>query len=200
MGNTILFTELIHISDGEKRAIVLLDGMFLQNILNAFGLFGKVDYKKFSDKLIGKYHVRFRTYVFDALPPGNPLNQKKKQGFLDRLGYLDKFQIEKGYVKMEKKTCPNCSKIVYFPRQKKVDILLATRLLECSFDPKIDKIVIVAGDADFVPAIEIGKKQKEIVLAYADTEDIGAATELKTICDIRIVLSKEYFKDCTLVK
>ena len=85
---------MIHISDGEKRAVVLLDGMFLQNILNEFRLFGKVDYKKFSEKLVGKDHVRFRTYVFDALPPegSHPENREKKQGFLDKLTYLDNFQ------------------------------------------------------------------------------------------------------------
>jgi hypothetical protein len=50
------------------RAVVLIDGMFLQNILNELGLFGKVDFRKLSDKLTGPDHVRAGTHVFDSLP------------------------------------------------------------------------------------------------------------------------------------
>ena len=93
---------------------------------------------------------------------------------------------------------PNCREYVTFQRQKKVDILIATRLLECSFDDKLDKIILLAGDGDFVPAIEIAKKKKEVALAFAEEEDIGVATELKKVCDRRIRLERGYFEDCRL--
>ncbi len=180
------------------RAVVLIDGMFLQNIMNEFCLFGKVDFRKLSDKLTGPDHVRARTYVFDSLPESGSPTFSRKQQFLDKLSYLPKFQVETGYVKLEKRTCPKCGETIEFPRQKKVDILLATRLLECSLDLKIDKIVLVAGDLDFVPAVELAKKKTEMVLAYAETQKIGAATQLKKSCDDRIILTPEYFRDCAL--
>jgi uncharacterized LabA/DUF88 family protein len=178
------------------KAVVLIDGMYLQNIENAFGLYGKIDYQKFSDKLIGDFQ-RSRTYVFDALPYSSSAGRSNKQKFLDRLAYFDKFQVEQGYVKMDQRTCPKCMEPIEVPRQKKVDVLIATRLLECSLDQKIDKIVLLAGDADFVPAIEIAKKKTEIVLAFAEVgESIGVSTALKKACDGRIKLDAAYFSDC----
>ena len=180
---------------GEK-AVVLIDGMYLQNIENAFGLYGKVDYQKLSDKLVGT-HQRARTYVFDALPHISSPSHANKQKFLDRLSYYDKFQVEQGYVKMEQRMCPKCQQQIDVPRQKKVDVLIATRLLECSLDQKIDKIVLLAGDGDFVPAVEVAKKKTEIVLAFAEHgNSIGVATSLKKACDVRIKLDATYFSDC----
>ena len=182
-----------------EKAAVLLDGMYLQNILNVYGLFAKVDYQRLSDKL-ALPHERARTYVFDALPYEGSLTRTNKQRFLDRLKYLDKFQVEEGYVKMDTKECPACKSQIKVPRQKKVDILIATRLLECSFDDRISKIVLVAGDADFVPAVEIAKKRKELVIVYAEEVDrnIGVSTDLKKACDGRIRLHVGYFDDCML--
>ncbi len=143
-------------------------------------------------------HERARTYVFDSLPYSGDQIKSSKQRFLDRLSYLDRFQVELGYVGMERRTCPNCNEVIEVPRQKRVDTLIATRLLECSFDEKIDKIILVAGDADFVPAVEIAKRKTEVVLAYAETGNIRASTDLKKACDRRIRLEQGYFDDCKL--
>ncbi len=176
----------------------MLDGMYLQNIANVLQLSGKLDYQKFSDKLCYGYE-RARTYVFDALPPESSSYREKKQRFLDRLSYLDKFQVELGYVKDEGRTCPICQKHILIPRQKKVDILIATRLMECSYDDRLDKIILVAGDGDFVPAVQIAKKNKEIALAFAEGGSVGVATELKKAVDRRIRLDRGYFDDCRMM-
>jgi uncharacterized LabA/DUF88 family protein len=180
------------------KAAVLLDGMYLQNVTNVLQLNGKLDYQKFSDKLCAGYE-RTRTYVFDALPADGSSSRVKKQRFLDRLSYLDKFQVEQGYVKDETRICPECQKSIRITRQKKVDILIATRLLECSYDGRLDKIILVAGDGDFVPAVEIAKKNKEIVLAFAEEGNVGVATELKKAVDRRIRLDRGYFDDCRMM-
>ena len=177
------------------EADVFIDGMFLQNVIAAYSLGSKVDYEKLSNKLAGSYR-RNRTYVFDALPHSNEMNQQKKQRFLDKLRYLNSFQVELGYVKLENKHCPKCHQDVQIPRQKKVDILIATRLIERS--KQVDKIILVAGDADFVPAIEFARQNSKIAVAYADHASVGAATQLIQACDERIVLDTGYFQDCLL--
>ena len=58
---------------------------------------------------------------------------------------------------METKTCKTCGQENGIPRQKKVDILIATRLIERSME--VDTLVLIAGDADFVPAIDVAKKK-----------------------------------------
>lgn len=157
--------------------------------------FGKVDYEKLSNKLVGN-GTRGRTYVFDALPPQGHPNKDAKQGFLDKLRYLESFQVELGYIKNETKICPNCTREVNISRQKKVDILMATRLLERAAEA--DRVVLVAGDGDFVPAVEVARKKTKIVLAFARHGRTDASTQLKQACDSRIQMDAGYFSDCLL--
>jgi uncharacterized LabA/DUF88 family protein len=172
----------------------LLDGMYLQNTINALGVYGTIDYQKLSDKLVHP-DQRARTYVFDALPNSSP-QREQKQKFLDRLRYLDNFQVDEGSVRQEVRVCPHCDKDVVLYRQKKVDVLIATRLLEVSFDGKTEKIVLIAGDADFVPAVQIAKQNVEVVLAYGEFGNVGVATDLKKACDKRILLDRGYLESC----
>lgn len=167
--------------------------MYLQAVLFVHNVFGKVDYERLADKLASG--SRGRTYVFDALPADGS-KREAKQKFLDRLKYLESFQVELGYVKSEKKTCPKCGCAIEFQRQKKVDILLATRLLERA--EKVQKIILVAGDGDFTPAVEVAKQKAKVLLAYGEQGNTGAATQLKQACDSRILLDAAYFKDCQL--
>ena len=175
-----------------ERADIFIDGMYFQKVLESFGLVNQIDFEKFSDKLAKiENSERQRTYYFDALPyTSNNHLKDQKQKFLDKLSYLDSFQIEKGYVKAEQKICPNCNHQITIPRQKKVDILLATRLVERSLE--VDKIILVAGDADFTPAIEVAKKRAKVVLAFHPD---STATQLKQMSDRKIELSNAFFID-----
>ncbi len=172
---------------------VFIDGMHFQHIMENLKVKG-VDYEKFSDKIApGK---RGRTYYFDALPYKRPKEQEsqnylKKEGFLSKLSYLKSFQVEKGYVKIESRTCELCETSIGIPRQKKVDVLIATRLIERSLE--VDTLVLIAGDADFVPAIEVAKRKAKIVLGYCSGI---TARELIQISDEKIELSSAYFNDC----
>lgn len=166
---------------------VFIDGMHLQHLLDYLGIKG-IDYEKFSDKLsLGK---RSRTYFFDALPLNNE-KKGSKEKFLSKLAYLKSFQVEQGYVKIEMRKCDHCDNNVGIARQKKVDVLLATRLIERSLETK--RLVLVAGDADFVPAIEVAKRKAKIVLAYLPKI---TANQLIQVSDEKIELSAAYFSDC----
>lgn len=165
---------------------VFIDGMHLQHVIDSLGIKG-VDYEKLSDKLAND--SRSRTYFFDALPLKE--NKDNKQKFLSKLSYLKSFQVELGYVKMEGRTCPSCEGVVNIPRQKKVDVLLATRLIERSLETK--RLVLIAGDADFVPAIEVAKRKAKIVLAFLPGI---TAHQLIQAADEKIELSAAYFSDC----
>jgi uncharacterized LabA/DUF88 family protein len=166
---------------------VFIDGMFFQHMLDELKV-KRIDLEKFSDKLsLGK---RSRTYFFDALPYSDD-KKPQKQKFLSKLSYLKSFQVEQGYVKIEKIKCEHCGNDVGIARQKKVDVLLATRLIERSLETK--RLVLVAGDADFVPAIEVAKRKAKVILAYIP--EITAKQLLQT-SDEKIELSSAYFSDC----
>ena len=179
---------------GQGEADVFIDGMYLQHVLGNLKV-NKVDFEKFSDKIANQ--KRGRTYYFDALPykPPNETkvsnNYMTKESFLSKLNYLKGFQVERGYVKMEAKKCNTCGQENGIPRQKKVDVLIATRLIERSME--VDTLVLIAGDADFVPAIDVAKRKAKIVLGYCSGI---TAKELIQISDEKIELSSAYFNDC----
>lgn len=178
---------------GQGEADVFIDGMHFQHIMENLKV-KRVDYEKFSDKIANQ--KRGRTYYFDALPYKprgiqQPQSYVNKESFLSKLTYLKSFQVERGYVKIETKKCDKCGADIGIPRQKKVDVLIATRLIERSFE--VDSLVLIAGDADFVPAIEVAKRKAKIILGYC--EGI-TARELIQASDEKIELSAAYFNDC----
>jgi uncharacterized protein (TIGR00288 family) len=92
--------------------------------------------------------------------------------------------------------CSRCGSAIAVTKQKRVDVLISTRMLECSYDSNIDQIVLLAGDADFIPAVEVAKRRTAVVLAYGDTMEATASEELKRTCDGRIKLNQDYLADC----
>ncbi|MEM0134631.1 MAG: NYN domain-containing protein [Thermoplasmatales archaeon] len=171
----------------ENESDIFIDGMHLQHVLDNLNVKG-IDFEKFSDKLAN--NKRSRTYFFDALP-FNKENKPGKEKFLSKLNYLKSFQVEQGYVKMESIKCECCGCDVGVVRQKKVDVLLATRLVERSLETK--RLVLVAGDADFVPAIEVAKRKAKVALAYLPGI---TAHQLIQTADEKIELSSAFFSDC----
>ena len=53
-----------------------------------------------------------------------------------------------------------------FFEQKRVDVLLAVDLVKISADGLIQQAILVAGDSDFIPAIEAAKSEGVIVKAF----------------------------------
>lgn len=75
------------------------------------------------------------------------------------------------------------SKVVRVPTEKRTDVNIALQLLDDAYQDQCDTFVIVSGDSDLVPALEMVKarfSQKKIVV-YVPTRDPvrGAATELR---------------------
>lgn len=56
------------------------------------------------------------------------------------------------------------------PRQKGVDVLLAVDMLVGAFGGVFDVAILVAGDADFVPAVEEVKRRGVMVLVAGDSK------------------------------
>jgi len=57
-------------------------------------------------------------------------------------------------------------------KQKMVDLLLSLDIIDLSSEGKIDCIILVAGDADFVPAIERSKRKGVIVHLFYHSSSV----------------------------
>ncbi len=197
-------------AEDRPRAVNLIDGQWLEAARN-----GKVDdahwdLHDFAERIVPKYHWRFRTYYFDALPfkdRTNPTATQKKQyqdkekeilsieqkeRFTVRQGYCKKATVG-GYLKgagaQTKKTR------VITIQQKMVDVLLAVDLTRIAWSKEALHISLVAGDGDFIAAVDAAKGAGAIVRLYhIKTRYTGVAPRLFNEVDERVDLT-QIFKD-----
>jgi hypothetical protein len=73
------------------------------------------------------------------------------------------------------------------PEEKRTDVNIAVQLLDDVFADRADHFVIVSGDSDLVPALELVKARapdKELIVYVPSRHPIrGAATELRSAAD-----------------
>lgn len=75
--------------------------------------------------------------------------------------------------------CPHCTKSIQRTIEKGVDTALATDLIRIGIDGHYDRAVLVAADADHVPAVEfLGGRMKQVTHAWFK----GHAHELRNAC------------------
>lgn len=172
-----------------KRVAILVDNMFLENASKLYNAYPS-DLSKLPSILLDKEEEHYKTYVFDALPwlPDNPsepqkLKRENKMRYLTAMRYKERIVIEEGYVKPKKTTCPYCKKENIVPVQKLVDVKLSVRLVSLGWSKSVDKIILISGDADIIPAVEDIERSGVIVkLAYVNDKSVGTASGLIKVC------------------
>lgn len=170
------------------RYAVFIDGGYFKKVLRKFGE-PRVSYVKLSEVLAG-HDERLRTYYYDCPPfVGSQPNasDKQRQRNFDRfrlaLELLPRFQVRLG--RLAKYPTPDGFKFV----QKKVDILLSIDLVKLSVEHQIERAVLIAGDSDFVPAIQIARDAGTVVeLRYHER----VHDELKLSVDDRISIDQGF--------
>ena len=77
------------------------------------------------------------------------------------------------------KDCPHCKQEIRRTVEKGVDTAIVTDLIRLGLDNHWDRAVLVAGDADHVPAVEfMGSRMKQVTHAWFK----GQANELRNAC------------------
>lgn len=174
-----------------EKVAIFIDGGYLNSILKML-VIKNLDYKKLCDNIcerIAKISpvVRLRTYYYDCLPLicDNKDRDKKrladKQRFLQRLKRLPRFAVKLGKLQ----------KIGDSFKQKRVDVLMSLDIVDMAFDKTVDHIVVIAGDSDFLPAIETAKDYGAIVHLYYHPQSIH--NEVLDVIDELNELGKELF-------
>jgi 6-hydroxy-3-succinoylpyridine 3-monooxygenase len=130
--------------------------------------------------------------------------------FIKALLTLDKVQVIYGLFKFKKVKClvKNCTykgvKMFHVPEEKRTDVNIAVHMMDDIFNDRCDRLIIISGDSDLVPAVKTVKKiapnKKVIVYVPAKSKIRGAATELRKSSDRHKtlpnnLLSKAQFPD-----
>lgn len=173
-----------------KRSIVYIDGFNFY-----YGSIRGTAYKWLNLELV--FH-RLRPaddiqaiYYFTALVDG--VKRTRQEAYLRALATLPGVHVILGKFKMKQIKCrvSECvypgSRVFYAPEEKRTDVNIALQMLDDVHHHRADRIVLVSGDSDLVPAVEMIKAEApdvEIVVYVPSRHPSrGAATELRTSAD-----------------
>jgi uncharacterized LabA/DUF88 family protein len=160
------------------RAAVFIDNGYLQKVLRKELFKARINYLDFSNNICSANNCyREITFVFDGKPylPNNATSDERKNHagrmkVLEDLSKLDRFVLKLG------KQIPlydDGYRIIDYV-QKGVDVLLAMEMIFVSMNPDkpYDKIILVSGDGDFVPAVNFAHSRgMEVVLYHSNDQD-----------------------------
>jgi uncharacterized LabA/DUF88 family protein len=173
------------------RSAVFIDGAHLSKTLrHAYPDVGRIGYDKLAALVAGPTEL-LRTYYYNALPyvSHQPTDEElerasKRRRFHDALRHLPNVTVREG----------RCSRTwsadrqAYVYKQKYVDVSLCADLVRLASKNRIDVAVLVAGDSDFIPAVEVAKDEGVQVKLLCSPNPREVHADLVAIVDQRMTL------------
>ncbi|EQB64860.1 MAG: hypothetical protein AMDU3_IPLC00004G0438 [Thermoplasmatales archaeon I-plasma] len=179
-----------------KKAALLIDNSnFYHSLKDSRRLpFPPADYEKLFSLLSEQFGFDLRTvYLYDAI----------KDSSKEKSQYAQQQKFHSGIRALSAKwpVTIKTRKLKYrpfgrefIPEEKGVDVLLVVDAITLALNGEIETIIVLSGDADFVPLIEFLKIRKvETVNLHLYS---GSSTELRQACDSHILIT---FQDSTLM-
>lgn len=184
------------------KTIFLIDGAYLSYISKYFGNGKPLKYKieKFVVNICNELNLLCDKIYYYTAPPykgSAPTDsEKQKQRNYDR--FISKLRVVKPEIIIRE---GRCQKINNTFQQKGVDTLMTMDLLKIASQRKIDSIIILTSDTDFVPIIRDIKEEHnmQIILAYFTDKRrksvFSLSNHLWKVCNKRILIRKEFFDE-----
>ena len=169
----------------EERVAIFIDGSNLYRALH--GTFGKasINFGKLSIVLVGDRKL-VRTYYYGAAYAGNHPKAREQQAFFDKLRMIPYLEVRLGKLR------PKGRELV----QKGVDVNLAVNMIDFAFRDTYDTAILVSGDSDFRPAVEMVKNLgKHVELAVVKGQP---HFQLASSCDKTTILDETLLDPCWL--
>jgi uncharacterized LabA/DUF88 family protein len=171
-----------------KRAALFIDNSnFYHALKDSRRLpFPPSDYDKLFEILAKQFKLELKEVtVYDAVKDisKEPLQYAAQQKFHSGLRNLvPKWPVN---IKTRKLKYRRVGKDL-LPEEKGVDVLLVVDAIKTALSKSVDSIIVLSGDADFVPLIEFVKNLKvETINLHLYS---GSSTELRTACDKHILI------------
>lgn len=178
-----------------NRCAVFMDGGYIDSIHKGLGS-PQIDFVQLIERTAEDCQL-LRVYYYNCLPyqTQNPSPAEKslvssKQRFFAAVSKLPYFTVREGklaYRGQDKDGHP-------ILEQKRVDVMLATDLVMHSTKHLITHAILIAGDSDFIPAVEIAKNEGVSIHLFS----VGGVSarphdELIMACDRHTILAKEEY-------
>ena len=173
-----------HGNGAGRRVMIFIDGSNLYHVLKQNTDKQNLDYKKFSEKLSGDREL-IRTYYYNIRQesPDNPSLAESQDRFLNALYETDYLEVKLGIWKQRGNTMV----------EKGVDVMIAADLIAHAYEDHYDTAILVSGDADFYPALQVVKDTgKQVEVAAFDS---NLSSEAARFSDVLIKFDRNYFDD-----
>jgi uncharacterized LabA/DUF88 family protein len=148
-----------------NQVAFFIDGAYLGQVLKVQFRSPRIDFSAFGRevcRMVDPAAALFRTYYYNCLPyqanPPTPAEQQRfstMQSFFNALNRLPRFQVRQG--KLAYRGLDQNGRPIFV--QKMVDVLLSIDLVQLCLKGRITDIVVLAGDSDFIPALEVAKQE-----------------------------------------
>lgn len=151
-----------------ERAAIFIDGAYLDKTLQFEFSQVRIDFGLLSERMAGRASV-LRTYYYHCPPymsmeptPDERVRADAKDRFFSALARLPRFQLRLG--KLVRRGEDRDGRPIFV--QKLVDIMLGVDLVQLAATRQISQAVLLVGDSDFLPAIEVAKQLGVMVVLW----------------------------------
>lgn len=173
-----------------KRSVVYIDGFNLYYGALKGGPNQWLDLQRYFERLRPDDDLQAIRY-FTAQTTGDA--GRRQQMYLRALETLPLVEVILGKYKNRKVTCRlqacqhSGSRVFTTQEEKRTDVNIAVQMLDDAYQDFCDRLVVVSGDSDLVPSINMVKRrfpQKEVIVYVPARNSIrGAAVEIRAAAD-----------------
>jgi len=174
----------------ERDAIIFIDGSnFYHNSKTIINDKKRIDFKCLAQIICNKFNLELKQIrYYNAVPDIT----ENKNIYYNHLAFLDKLKKEGIAVKTRKLKYVKKLRIKI---EKGVDVLIASEMIRKSLvEKKCDVCVLISGDADFIPSMQIIKDLGNEVIVCSPK--YGFSNELRQGKFRYLILKKEDLEDC----
>lgn len=206
-----------------KKAIVFIDDSNFYHNIKKVGLRSSwINLLKLCEFICSKFNVEhFKTYYYCSVPSisdGKDMYYKQIK-YLDDIDNLPKFETRrrklqrlstKEIIAKQKeilKTLSLCDKCLLEVekgfidsvgriqrKEKGVDVMMAVEMISCTIKKECDACIVISGDSDFLPAMDLVKENgAQIISAFIKCD--GYSTEIRKKHQF-LYLTRKIFIDC----
>ncbi len=169
------------------RIAIFIDGGYVEKILERAFAGTPIDYGRLVAELaagrglLRAYYYNCPPYEGDPPSPGEIVRKARADRFFGALRRLPRFEVRLG--RLEKRTCEHCGSVDF--RQKRADLMLGVDLVNLAARQQISGAVLVTGDSDLVPAVQVAKDCGILVHLFHGDDRNPPHRDLYDTCDER---------------
>ncbi|MDL2259981.1 NYN domain-containing protein [Deltaproteobacteria bacterium OttesenSCG-928-K17] len=133
------------------------------------------DFQRYCAHFLSSRDEIHSIYYFSALATWRPNSAARHRVFIEALRHYG-IHVVLGEFKDKTKWCANCRKSYKDHEEKATDVNIALYAYRLASQPDIDRIVLVSGDTDMIPAIRLIKqdfptKEPGVIFPYMRKND-----------------------------